>query len=498
MEEGVRSFHAERFEEAMEAFARAVRADWRHSGARLFLARSLGMLGRMQECVEEIEKLAQIAGRNGSLLVEAGKTLEKFGLFEPALLAYERAIAAGGGGAEPLVRAASACERLHRLERAESLAREAMRIEGESHEAGLVLARVLRRAGRADEAVALLRDRTGRVDIEDMVHARLWYELAAVLDSLGQYAEAAAALTSAKACLAERARVLAPAAEEAEYTLRRLVQEMTPERVQAWIRASEALEPARVAALVGFPRSGTTLLERMLDAHPQVESVEESLHLSTELVTGFHRSVPGADSLAQVLDRISLADVRRCRARYLAAMSAHLAEPVGDRWLLDKNPVRTLMMPVLRRAVPGARIICALRDPRDVVLSNLMQSFEPSAMNLAFLDVARGGAFYALNMGGWLKLREMIDQWVEVRYERLVVDPSAEARRVLALLDLEWDDAMARFQEVSKDKAVRSPTYAAVREKVHTRAVRRFEHYAEYLAPAMPHLEPIIKSLGYD
>lgn len=498
MEAGVQAFHSERYEEAIELFRRAVQADWRHANARLFLARSLGVLGRAQECTDEVERVVQIAGRDASVLMEAGQTLEKFGLFEPALGAYERAIRAARGDASPLLRAASTCERLHRLEQAESLAREAIGIDADAHEAALVLARVLRRSGRSEEAVGLLRDSTKRKGTDDLLHARLWYELAGLLDSQAQYAEAAAALTSAKACLAERARVLAPAAEEAEYTLRRFVQEISQGRIAAWVEASAPLETARVAALVGFPRSGTTLLEQILDAHPLVESVEETLHLSTELVTGFHRSVAGADSVAQVLDRIELEDVRRCRANYLAAMSAHLSVPIGDRWLLDKNPIRTLMMPVLRRAVPGARIICALRDPRDVVLSNLMQSFVPSAMNLAFLDVAKGGAFYALNMGGWIKLRAMINEWVEVRYEKVVADSSAEARRVLELLGLEWDDALGRFQEVSKDKAVRSPTYAAVREQVHTRAVRRFEHYAEYLAPAMPHIEPIVKALGYD
>lgn len=497
MAEGVEALNTERYERALELFGKAIQADWRHAHARLFSARALGMLGRLDECAAEVERLAEVAGKQTELIIEAGQTLEKFGLFEQALRAYERAAKSAPRDAKPRLRAAAACERLHRLEQAETQAREAIALDPRAHEASLVLARVLRRSGRVDDASTLLHDAVRHDGIADLLHARLWYELASLLDAQGQYADAVAALTNAKSCLREQAKHLAPAAEEAEYTLRRFVHELSPERVQAWKAASASLEPARVAALVGFPRSGTTLLERLLDAHPMIESVEETLHLSTELVTGFHRAAGPDLSVAQVLDRIAQGDVRRCRDNYLRAMTAHVPGPLGQRWLLDKNPIRTLMMPVLRRAIPNARIITALRDPRDVLLSNLMQAFEPSAMNLAFLDVEKGAAFYAITMNGWLKLRDMIDGWVEVRYEDVVIDSAAEARRVLTLLDLPWDASLDRFQDVQRDKPVRSPTYAAVHEQVHTRAVRRFEHYADYLAPAMPHLEPIINALGY-
>jgi hypothetical protein len=255
-----------------------------------------------------------------------------------------------------------------------------------------------------------------------------------------------------------------------------------------------------VAALVGFPRSGTTLLERILDAHPLIVSVEETAHLSSELVTGMQRAVEaegGAESLAQTLDRVPIAAVARCRENYLRAMAAHVDGPVGDRFLLDKNPIRTLVMPVLRRAVPDAKIVVALRDPRDVVLSNLMQAFEPSAMNLAFLDVERAGRFYALHMEGWLRLRDLIGGWAEVRYDDVVADADTQARRVLDLLGLGCDERLARYREHMGGRETRSPTYAAVREEIHGRAVRRWERYADYLAPAMADLERVAGRLGY-
>jgi tetratricopeptide (TPR) repeat protein len=481
---------------AADLFAKAVSRDWQNTQARLFLARAHGMLGRTDACNDEIERLVQIARRNSAVLIEAGRTLAKFGQFERALAVYEKACERDGGS-EALTRVAEAAERLSRLELAGDFAARAIKTNPNDHEARLVAVKVHRRGGHLDRAAEAIEEALACDGAPDPLRAKQWYERATVLDGLGDFAGAAESLTRAKACLQSQAQMFREPAEEAEYTLRRLVQELTPDRIKQWTDASESLPSARIAALVGFPRSGTTLLEQVLDAHPEIESVEETTHLSSELVTGIMRSVPDAESLAQAMDRVEISDVVRCRQRYLEAMAGHIEGPVGDRYILDKNPIRTLVMPILRRAVPDSKIIVALRDPRDVVLSNLMQAFDPSPMNLAFLDVEKAGAFYALNMEGWVRLRDLIGGWVEVRYEDVVVDESKQARRVLDLLGLEWNEELTRFRERLATKAVKSPTYAAVQEKTHTRAVRRWEHYTDYLAPAMPALERVAGLLGY-
>ena len=83
------------------------------------------------------------------------------------------------------------------------------------------------------------------------------------------------------------------------------------------------------------------------------------------------------------------------------------------------------------------------------------------------------------------------------RYEDVVQDESKQARRVLDLLGLGWSDELTHFREHMRDKAIRSPTYAAVQENTHTRAVRRWERYTDYLAPALPTLERVAALLGY-
>ena len=495
--EGVERLAGEDYHGAADLFAKAVARDWRNPQARLFLARAQGLLGRTDQCSDEIERLVQIAQRDPALLIEAGQTLAKFGLFEQALSVYEKAVERDTGSAS-LTRVAEAAERLSRLEVAAEFSARAIKANPNDHEARLVAAKVHRRRGNLDLAAGVLQEALACDGAPDTIRAKQFYEQATVLDGLGEYAGAAESLTRAKACLLAKAEMYREPAEEAEYALRRMVQELTPERVKNWTQASATLPPARVAALIGFPRSGTTLLEQVLDAHPEIESVEETTHLSSELVTGILRSVPEAESMAQALDRVELADVMRCRGHYLEAMAGHMEGEIGNRYILDKNPIRTLVMPMLRRAIPDSKIITALRDPRDVVLSNLMQPFDPTPMNLAFLDVEKAGAFYALNMEGWVRLRDLIGGWVEVRYEDVVVDESKQARRVLDLLGLDWSEELTRFREHLASKAVKSPTYAAVQEKTHTRAVRRWERYTDYLAPALPTLERVAGLLGYE
>jgi hypothetical protein len=102
-------------------------------------------------------------------------------------------------------------------------------------------------------------------------------------------------------------------------------------------------------------------------------------------------------------------------------------------------------------------------------------------------------------MSAWLKLRALFPRpWLEVRYEDTVANLPAQAQRVLTFLGLSWDPAVLAFQERAQAKAVLSPTYAAVTQPVHTRAVGRWRHYAEYLGPVLPLLEPLVKALGYE
>jgi hypothetical protein len=195
----------------------------------------------------------------------------------------------------------------------------------------------------------------------------------------------------------------------------------------------------------------------------------------------------------------ALPDDRRASARrlYLEAMQAMHREPIEPRIHLDKNPALTPMLPVMRRVFPELKALIALRDPRDVVVSCFLRWMPVNPVSAWFLTLERTADRYAMDLGGWLRVREMMSDWTEIRYENLVADLPREARAAVAGLGAMWDDAVLDYRGHAASRPVNSPTYEAVARPVFTSSIGRWRRYERQLAPAFDRLAPIVESLGY-
>jgi hypothetical protein len=170
-------------------------------------------------------------------------------------------------------------------------------------------------------------------------------------------------------------------------------------------------------------------------------------------------------------------------------MAAALNEPIGDRVHLDKNPTMTLLIPGMIRLFPETKLLIALRDPRDVILSCFMQYLPLNANSVCFLTLDRAARRYALDMGVWARFRELAcTPWLEVRYEDCVHHLEREARRA--------DPRVLQYRDILKSKAVSSPTYEAVSQPLYTSAIGRWKNYAKYLEPSLAILEPCMATFG--
>jgi hypothetical protein len=186
------------------------------------------------------------------------------------------------------------------------------------------------------------------------------------------------------------------------------------------------------------------------------------------------------------------------RQRYFDYMAAALNEPIGDRVHLDKNPPLTLVLPGFLRLFPETKVLIALRDPRDVVVSCFMQYLPLNPNSVCFLTLERTATRYANDMAVWRKLRGIIDSpWLELRYEDTVANLEREARRAFEFLQLPWEPEVLNYRERLKTKAVASPTYQAVQQPLYTRAIGRWRNYQKFLEPCLPILEASIKAFGY-
>ena len=282
-----------------------------------------------------------------------------------------------------------------------------------------------------------------------------------------------------------------------------LAEGLTAERTRRWADELPADAGPAPALLVGFPRSGTTMTERALGAHPRIRSIEERFTLET--VKTMLPKLVGDEAmrtrpLAEVIDALTPAQVARLRAFYWEQARGILGPIADDEVVLDKMPLRIAELPFINRIFPDARVIVALRDPRDVCLSCFRQRFDfvnNTPMSF-FLDLADTARLYAHVMSLWVERRDAYSfPWMQVRYEDTVTDFEARTRRIVEFLGLPWDDAILSFHTSTGRQASTTPSYHAIRQKVNTRAVGRWTRYEPQLAPILPVLRPFIEAFGY-
>src|SRR5579862_915549 len=266
--------------------------------------------------------------------------------------------------------------------------------------------------------------------------------------------------------------------------LRALVDSLTRGHFERWREDGRAFEASNVAVLTGFPRSGTTLLEQVIDSHSNAVSSDEREAFARDIFPAMWLRPESPLPSADVLGAVPPERLKTLRNRYLAYMEAALNEPIGGRLHLDKNPTLTVVLPGLLRLFPETRCLIALRDPRDVVISCFMQYLPLNANSVYFLTLERAAQRYANDLGIWLKLREKIaSPWLEVRYENCVTNLENEARRALDFLGLVWEPTVLTYRERLKEKAVASPTYEAVSQPLYTKAIGRWSHYEKHIQP---------------
>jgi tetratricopeptide (TPR) repeat protein len=320
--------------------------------------------------------------------------------------------------------------------------------------------------------------------------------LGEALEALGRPGEAFQAFSRGKqglrAFYAERARGREPETDK----LARLAAWFAAADPAPWCAAPGGGTRSGVrghAFLIGFPRSGTTLLEQALAGHPDLVSLEEA----PTLAAPYDALMTSADGL-QRLARLSHAEAESWRADYWRAVAAHGARPRG-RVFLDKAPAGTLYLPLIAKLFPDAKVLFAVRDPRDVVLSCFRSSFQMNALTYAFTDLAEAARCYAAAMRlAEVYRRVLPTQLFEVRYERLVDDFEAELARIAAHLGLEVRPEMLDVTATARRRVVRTPSAPQVRAGLNRQGLGRWRAYAAELARIEPILAPWIERFGYD
>lgn len=230
----------------------------------------------------------------------------------------------------------------------------------------------------------------------------------------------------------------------------------------------------RPVLVVGMPRSGTTLVEQILAAHPLVAGCGER---------------PGLSQFAEGLPPGPCTDAARVAgvsAGYLADLQRHASRPDAQR-LVDKAPMNFLHLGLAAQLLPGARVVWCRRDARDIALSIYGEDFAPASRFATDLgDIARVIQAQARLMRHWQANLGL--PVFELGYEALVADLEPMVRRLLDFLGLPWDPACLAFHDSQRE--VSTPSRWQVRQPVYTGSVDRWRAYADWLAPVVATLSP--------
>jgi tetratricopeptide (TPR) repeat protein len=425
-----------------------------------------GLWSEARQCA--IHALRTDPGDIGSILLLAG-VHGALGQSAEAMARCDEALAREPGSAQALALKAAVLERIGRtgeaLEAVES-------IEGPPPaSAQATLVRALLREGRTEEALAAADSAIAREDVADHAKHNLLMLKAKALDRLGRFDEAIDAATRAKSS-GKSTEV-----EPDRYVKRAhaVMQTYSSEKMAALPVSSSLSEHVFIA---GFPRTGTTLVEQILDVHPQARGVGEAKEIdvftrSLQQRTGAFVPFPGCAEFAEpaLLDQLASA--------YERAMESH-GFGAGVRYV-DKNLQNLPLVGFIAQLFPRARFILTERDPRDVAVSCLLGQFRPESMPHLFdLD----------HLAASLKAaQELTTHWqavlpgrtLLVRYEDLVRDHEAQTRRLVEFVGLPWDERCLRFYE--SERTVMTLAYDQVTKPIYDSSIGRHRNYAGRLGP---------------
>lgn len=465
------------YEEAADRLKAMLDAGPDDAGIRLTLARLLADLGRHEDSMAQLDQAAHVAvgdqtsGQDNSGLIRIALTNRPESSERPSAAELRS-----------LRELALLLERTNRMDALRNLLNEAEAFGIPRDELGYPAAAIALRDGDGAEAKRLLSLESPETD------PVRWHRLLAkILDELGESEDAFAAAETMNRLVSDFDGWVRRGGEYRK-RVRALARTVTPE----WAAGLRPLEPGSRPApafLVGFPRSGTTLLDTFLMGHPATEVLEERHMLgAAETVLGNVAQLP-----LRTKDQLEQA-----RRAYFAELDRHVDRSFSGL-IVDKLPLNMLGLPVIYSLFPDARIIFAQRHPCDAVLSGFMQSFALNDAMACFLTIEGGADLYDAAMSLFTRSRDALPLVSHALvYEELIADPGRALEPLIAFLGLDWHPEMLDHRATAKTRgAIITPSYDQVVQPLNKAPSGRWRRYEKQLEPVLPVLLPWAERLGY-
>ena len=454
------------------------------------LGTCLSRLGRPREALENFDAAILVAPED-RLYFGRALALEDLSELDLARAAFEKTVALNPAHSEARARLALLAVQRGDAKAARDLATQALAIDPQDATARIALAHAALEqkdlvTAEAQVSALVLDQGLGPVN-----RAYAMSLAGDILDAQDRTAEAFSAYAASKAIQRDLYAPNMAGLESMPARELRLADYFARADAAQWRETSQQVQTTHVF-LVGFPRSGTTLLEQVLAAHPDIVAMEERACLVDSAVE-FFGSNSGLDRLAA----LSGAELEPWRQAYWKRV-AEAGLGTSKAVFLDKMPLNAVFLPLIAKLFPAAKILFALRDPRDVVLSCFRRRFAMNAGMYEFTSLETACAYYGAVMRLIQVYREKLAlDLIEARHESLLGDFDGEAQLLCNFLGVQFRNEMRAFAGQARLQNIDTPSSAQVARGLSISGLAQWRRYRPQMETVLPWLAPFVSQFGY-
>lgn len=391
---------------------------------------------------------------------------------------------------EALANLSTILEAEHQLDEARTLAQRALKISPDHFIARLTLANIATREKAFGEVISLLGPliKTGR--LSPVNHSVAVGKCAFAFEKQQSFENAFNYYQAANQVLHQ---AFAPRMQNLQSLYAPEAVERVASSVVHFDFGTPAGEEESPVFLVGFPRSGTTLLDQVLTSHSQITVLEERENLVDACVR-----FPATENGLRELQAASDKELSRLRRKYWNRVKDELGDDVPGQLIIDKQPLNAIALLHIARLFPQAKILVALRDPRDCVFSCFQQRFGMSQAMFQFLQLDTAVSYYGKVMNIVTAMRDAdVLPMHFVRYERVISDYRKEVEAMTGFLGLEWEDALLDYQSTARSRHISTPSASQVIQPLYTSSIGKWRNFQPWVGDQFGPLESWVREWGY-
>ncbi|HAA92918.1 MAG: hypothetical protein CMM48_14030 [Rhodospirillaceae bacterium] len=489
---GIALHQGGRIDDAIPAFEKALGLAPDFVEAHCNLGAVHSDLDEFDEAIICFERALELAPDYGPALANLGNALNGLHRVDEAIVALEKAVTADPNGAFAYVKLAIVHERLNQLDKAKEYIGKARKIDSNNPEVLMVSGIIHGRNKEYDLGIKEIEAGIPKIYSPNIL-CRAHFEAGHLYDRLNNVRNAFEHYRLGNELI--EAKAVRTGVDRDEY-LKEISHNINIINNNNDIFINKLSKKQNIAPIfvVGFPRSGTTLLEQILDSHPSIQALDEKPVIE-DTIRYFENKT---GNYPECIDQVNDDNIEEIRSHFYSEVNKYLSLK-SSKILAYKMPLNMVHAGFIYKIFPEAKFIFTERHPCDACLSCFMQHFTLNRAMTHFTSLQSTAEFYVLVMGLWRRYTEEIPlDWQALRYENLVENFESTVRELLEFLELDWDDAVLAYDRHAQNRTVMTPSYSQVTQPIYDSSRERWRRYEEEMAPVLPILAPFIRHFGYD